>query len=168
MGPLVAAVDVGSGTARAGLFNVHGHLIRRAEAPFATGHPITDHAEHSSEDIWRAVCRAVRQALAESGASPQDVKGLAFDATCSLVMLDRSGAAVTVSTTRDDYWNVVMWADHRATAEAGEMTATRHRVLDHVGGVMSPEMELPKLLWLKRHLRRPGNATAWRSTSPIS
>jgi FGGY-family pentulose kinase len=153
MGPLVAAVDVGSGTARAGLFNVHGHLIRRAEAAFATGHPITDHAEHSSEDIWRAVCRAVRQALAESGASPQDVKGLAFDATCSLVMLDRSGAAVTVSTTRDDYWNVVMWADHRATAEAGEMTATRHRVLDHVGGVMSPEMELPKLLWLKRHLR---------------
>jgi L-ribulokinase len=51
MGPLVAAVDVGSGTARAGLFNVRGHLIRRAEAPFATGHPITDHAEHSSEDI---------------------------------------------------------------------------------------------------------------------
>ncbi len=66
-------------------------------------------------------------------------------------MLDRTGAPATVSTTGDDAWNVVMWADHRATTEAGEMTATRHRVLDHVGGVMSPEMELPKLLWLKRH-----------------
>src|SRR3954454_17761117 len=98
MGPLVAAVDVGSGTARAGLFNVHGDLIRRAEAAFATGDPITDHAEHSSEDIWAAVPRAVRQALAESVASPQDVKVLAFDATCSLVMLDRSGAAMPVST----------------------------------------------------------------------
>ena len=93
MPPLVAAVDVGSSTARAGLFDVHGHLIRRAEAPFATAHPITDHAEHSSDEIWRAVCRAVRQALADSGASPEDVKGLAFDATCSLVMLDRSGSA---------------------------------------------------------------------------
>ncbi len=152
MPSLVAAIDVGSSNARAGLFDLHGHLIRRAEAPFATAHPVTDHAEHSSDDIWRAVCRAVRQALAESGAAPQDVKGLAFDATCSLVMLDRTGAPVTVSTTGDDAWNVVMWADHRATTEANEMTATRHRVLDHVGGVMSPEMELPKLLWLKRHL----------------
>lgn len=152
MPSLVAAVDVGSSNARAGLFDLHGHLIRRAEAPFATAHPMTNHAEHSSDDIWRAVCRAVRQALAESRASPQDVKGLAFDATCSLVMLDRSGAPVTVSTTGDDAYNVVMWADHRATAEADEMTATRHRVLDHVGGVMSPEMELPKLQWLKRHL----------------
>ena len=45
-----------------------------------------------------------------------------------------------------------MWADHRAVAEAEEITATGHRVLDYVGGTMSPEMELPKLLWLKRHL----------------
>jgi FGGY-family pentulose kinase len=45
-----------------------------------------------------------------------------------------------------------MWADHRAVAEAEEITATRHRALDYVGGVMSPEMQLPKLLWLKRHL----------------
>ena len=45
-----------------------------------------------------------------------------------------------------------MWADHRAVTEAEEITATDHRVLDYVGGVMSPEMQLPKLLWLKRHL----------------
>ena len=178
MPSLVAAVDVGSSNARAGLFDLHGHLIQRAEAPFVTAHPMTDHAEHSSDDIWRAVCRAVRQALAESKASPDDVKGLAFDATCSLVMLDRSGAPVTASTTGDDAYNVVMWADHRATAEADQITATRHRVLDHVGGVMSPEMELPKLLWLKRHLpdawKRYGLALdltdflTWKATGSIA
>jgi len=152
MAALVAAVDVGSSNARAGLFDLRGRLISRAEAPFTTTHPKADHAEHSSDDIWRAVCQAVRRTLAESKTPPSDVIGLAFDATCSLVMLDRSGAPVTVSTTSEDHDNVVMWADHRATAEAEEITATHHRVLDHVGGVMSPEMELPKLLWLKRHL----------------
>jgi ribulose kinase len=93
-------------------------------------------------------------------------------------MLDRTGAPVTVSTTGDDAWNVVMWADHRATTEASEMTATRHRVLDHVGGLMSPEMELPKLLWLKRHLpdawQRYGLAfdltdfLTWKATGAIA
>jgi ribulose kinase len=77
---------------------------------------------------------------------------LAFDATCSLVALDAEGRPVTVSTTGRDEWNVVMWADHRAIAEAEEITATGHRALAYVGGTMSPEMELPKLLWLKRHL----------------
>src|SRR4051794_4477487 len=99
MPSLVVAVDVGSSKTWAGLFDLHGHLARRAEAPFATAHPMTDHAEHSSDDIWRAVCQAVRQALEESSASPENVKGLAFNATCSLVMLDHVGAPVTVSTT---------------------------------------------------------------------
>jgi FGGY-family pentulose kinase len=178
MPSLVVAVDVGSSNARAGLFDLRGRLISRAEAPFATTHPKADHAEHSSSEIWHAVCRAVRQTLVDSNTSPDDVKGLAFDATCSLVMLDRSGAPVTVSTTGNDHDNVVMWADHRATAEADEITATHHRVLDHVGGVMSPEMELPKLLWLKRHLpgawKRYGLALdltdflTWRATGAIA
>lgn len=45
--------------------------------------------------------------------------------------------------------NVVMWMDHRATEQASRITATSHRVLSAVGGVMSPEMQPPKLLWLK-------------------
>src|SRR6185295_13562260 len=76
--------------------------------------------------------------------------GLAFDATCSLVALDRQGRPVSVSTTGGDEWNVVMWADHRAVVEAEEITATGHRALAYLGGTMSPEMELPKLLWVTR------------------
>lgn len=45
--------------------------------------------------------------------------------------------------------NVVMWMDHRAAEQAARITNTGHRVLSRVGGVMSPEMQPPKLLWLK-------------------
>ncbi|WP_245978177.1 FGGY-family carbohydrate kinase [Allostella humosa] len=145
------AVDVGSTAARAGIFDRAGHLLARASRSFAVHRPATDWAEHSSAEIWQSVCQAARAALAEAGVDPARVAGLAFDATCSLVVLDGDGQPVGVSPGGEDRWNVIMWADHRATAEAAEMTLTRHRVLDHVGGVMSPEMELPKLLWLKRH-----------------
>lgn len=42
-----------------------------------------------------------------------------------------------------------MWMDHRAAEQAARITSTGHSVLSRVGGVMSPEMQPPKLLWLK-------------------
>ncbi len=42
--------------------------------------------------------------------------------------------------------------DHRAVAEARLVNETQDDVLRYVGGTISPEMEIPKLLWLKRHL----------------
>ncbi len=149
---LVVAVDVGSGSARAAVVDSNGRMLGRGTHPILLNRPATDHAEHSSSDIWRAVCTAVRSAVAGSNAPPARIKGIGFDATCSLVMLDATGAPASVSTSGEDRWNVVMWADHRAVAEADEITRLGHRVLEYVGGVMSPEMEIPKLLWLKRHL----------------
>ncbi|MBI3709582.1 MAG: FGGY-family carbohydrate kinase, partial [Proteobacteria bacterium] len=137
-----------------GVFDAAGRPLARATQPFAINRPATDHAEHGSDEIWRAVCAAARAARADAQVASARVAGLAFDATCSLALFDAAGRPATVSIGGEDRWNVVMWADHRAVAEAQEITATRHRVLDYVGGVMSPEMELPKLLWLKRHLPR--------------
>jgi D-ribulokinase len=48
--------------------------------------------------------------------------------------------------------NVIVWMDHRAVAEARLVNDTHDDVLRYVGGSISPEMEIPKLLWLKRHL----------------
>ena len=44
-----------------------------------------------------------------------------------------------------------MWMDHRAVAEAAEINATHDPALAYVGGEVSVEMELPKMLWLRRH-----------------
>jgi FGGY-family pentulose kinase len=148
----LVAVDVGSTSARAGVFDSLGYRLARAEHPFSIQRPLPEHAEYRSDEIWDAVTSAVRSAVSTARVPPEQVVGLAFDATCSLAMFDSGGRPVTISTTGLDEWNVVMWADHRAVAEAEEITATGHRVLDYVGGTMSPEMELPKLLWLKRNL----------------
>jgi FGGY-family pentulose kinase len=154
---LLLAVDVGTGSARAGLFDGSGHLLAKANHPILLERPAADHAEHSSDDIWQAVCASVREACAAAKVRAERVAGLSFDATCSLVALDRQDRPASVSLTGADRWNVVVWLDHRAVGEAEEVTATGHRVLDYIGGVMSPEMETPKLMWLKRN--RPAQ---WR------
>ena len=152
MGELVVGVDVGTGSARAGVLDRRGRLLGRAETPIDMNQPQTDHREHDSEQIWSAVCAAVRGALTAAGVAGADIAGIAFDATCSLVVRDRSGRPLSVSTSGETRWDTIVWLDHRALAEAEECTATGNRVLDYIGGVMSPEMETPKLMWLKRHL----------------
>ncbi len=152
MAELVAAVDVGTASARAGILDRGGKLLGRAAAPIDMNQPEAHHAEQDSEQIWAAVCTAVRGALTQAGARPEHVAGISFDATCSLVVRDRDGRQLGVSRSGETRWDTIVWLDHRAIAEAEECTATGHRVLDYVGGVMSPEMEMPKLMWLKRHL----------------
>ncbi len=152
MGELIVGVDVGTGSARAGVLDRDGKLLGRAECPIDMHQPQQNHSEHDSEQIWSAVCAAVGDALRAAGARDADVAGIAFDATCSLVVRDREGAQLSVSVSGEERWDTIVWLDHRALGEAEECTATGHRVLDYIGGVMSPEMETPKLMWLKRNL----------------
>ena len=146
----VMAVDVGTGSARAGLFDPAGTLLARAEHPILINRPEPDHAEHDSDDIWQAVSKAAGEAREKAGLAPDAVLGISFDATCSLVALDAEDRPISVSTTGEDRWNTIVWMDHRAIAEAEACTASGHRVLASVGNTMSPEMEIPKLIWLKR------------------
>jgi D-ribulokinase len=144
-------VDVGTASARAGLFDADGSLIATARHPIAIWQEPGDIVEQSSTDIWEACAGAVRGVLKEARLSPAAVKGIGFDATCSLVVLDAAGNPLSVSASGDPQRNVIVWMDHRAIAEASR-NETADEVLRYVGGVISPEMETPKLLWLKQHL----------------
>jgi FGGY-family pentulose kinase len=151
---LYLGVDVGTASVRAAVFDASGAMHGLGTSPIRIHRPQEDFVEQSSEDIWRACGEAVRAALAQAKTAPEHVAGVGFDATCSLVALDASDRPVTVSPDGDDTWNVVVWMDHRATAIAARINETRHEVLRYVGGVVSPEMQTPKLVWLKEHLPR--------------
>lgn len=147
----VIGVDVGTGSARAGVFDLAGRRLGMAVQPIRMWKPEADRAEQSSDDIWQAVCRAVRQAVAAC-AEPLQVIGLGFDATCSMVVVDAAGQPVTVSPDGGDARNVIVWMDHRALDQTARINAGNHAVLRYVGGRISPEMQTPKLLWLKENL----------------
>jgi D-ribulokinase len=153
-----AGIDVGTGSARAGLFDATGQLLATAKHPIEIWREAGDIVEQSSDDIWNACTSALRAAIAEAGIAPAGVTGIGFDATCSLVALDTSGQPVSVSPSGDARRNIVVWMDHRAVVEAGLINETGDDVLRYVGGKISPEMEMPKLLWLKKHKPAAFNA----------
>ena len=150
--PLVIGVDVGTGSARAGVFDLEGNRLGIGVTPIRIWRPETDFVEQSSDNIWSAVCRCVSEAMDAAGARAERVAGVGFDATCSLVVLDREGKPLGVSPSGKPAQNVIAWMDHRATPQAEKINALGHPVLKYVGGRISPEMETPKLLWLKNHM----------------
>lgn len=145
-------VDVGTSSVRAGLFDQHGCLVASKIEPIEVYNPRVDFYEQSSDEIWSSVCKCVKF-LRDTHADVQIVS-IGFDATCSLVTLDASFGPVTVSpesVDKDSSMNVIMWMDHRAKDEAEYINSLGLECLRTVGGKISPEMDPPKILWLKRH-----------------
>jgi FGGY-family pentulose kinase len=149
---LYLGVDVGTASVRAALFDARGTMLGTGTHPIRVHRPEEDFVEQSSDDIWRACCESVHAAMTQARVAAGAVAGIGFDATCSLVALDAGDRPVTVSPSRADEWNVVVWMDHRATEQAARIDRTHHEVLRYVGGRVSPEMQTPKLLWLKERL----------------
>ncbi len=148
----VIGVDVGTGSARAGLFCATGDMLASAKRDITLWREGAGIAEQSSDEIWSSVCEAVRAVMGKTGIDPSLVAGMGFDATCSLVMVGEGGRPLPVGRSGDPRRNIIVWMDHRATEQAERINATGHKVLDYVGGIISPEMETPKLLWLKENL----------------
>jgi len=174
---LVLGIDVGTGSARAGLFTLEGLKKASSVRPIQTWAPRPGYAQQSSQDIWTAVCEATRSAL-EMLDEPGQVIGIGFDATCSLVVVGGDGQGLSVDPDGAPGQDIILWADHRAIEETREINGSGQEVLRYVGGTISPEMETPKLLWLKRHLPQIYEQAAhffdlpdfltWRATGSLS
>ncbi|KAJ5187255.1 hypothetical protein N7449_010249 [Penicillium cf. viridicatum] len=130
-------IDVGTGSERACVINHQGNIVGLA-----------------SQSIKTCICTAVKQAIQEADLQPSSIRGLAFDATCSLAVFSKeTNNPVSVGGPKgSNDQNVILWLDHRAVTETKTMNATGHPVLQYVGGGMSVEMEIPKILWLKNHM----------------
>lgn len=95
--------------------------------------------------------------MADSLVPPTSIKGIGFDATCSLAVFTHD-TDEPVPVTGPDFSNdgndrnVILWLDHRPIEETEKINATGHNLLRYVGGTMSVEMEIPKVLWLKNHM----------------
>lgn len=128
-----------------------GKLIKHHCEEIAIFKPKTGFFEQSSNDIWQKVCECIKSVTSDIN-DKSKVKGIGFDATCSLVLIDENNLPLTVCPSKDNEKNIIMWLDHRAQAEADFINSLRHDCLKYVGGKVSLEMEIPKLLWLKKNL----------------
>jgi len=139
--PCFLGIDVGTESARAVIFDVHGKAVGDGSAAYATHFVGPGWAEQDPEEVWKALLTAVRTAI--QTAPGADVQGCSLASTAvTVVTVDRGG---------NTFDPAILWMDTRASAEAAEISAIGHPALWYTGNAVSPEWMLPKALWLKRH-----------------
>ncbi|KMP06798.1 hypothetical protein DIZ76_014181 [Coccidioides immitis] len=147
-------VDVGTGSARACIIDDKGDIVGLASENIGLWQPQQGYYEQSTTDIWRCICISVQRAISQHNINPGSIKGIAFDATCSLAVFaeDTDEPLSVTGPNFDTERNIILWLDHRPVQETEKINATGHNLLRYVGGKMSIEMEIPKVLWLKNNM----------------
>ncbi len=146
---VVAGVDFGTLSVRVTLVDSTKGPIGTASAAYPLHRRREDpnYATQSHADQMAALAHATREALKNTGVNGADVAAIALDTTGSSVVPVGEGLEPL-----DDYY---LWCDHRAFAEAEEITRKAHELgfegIEWCGGVYSHEWGFAKLLHWLRH-----------------
>jgi L-ribulokinase len=146
---IVAGVDFGTLSVRVSIVDSERGLLATAlaEYPLHRKREDPEYATQSHTDQMRALAIATREAVQKAHISGDRVEALAIDTTgSSVIPVDKSLQPL------DEYY---LWCDHRAKAEAAEITEAAHReglqAIEWCGGVYSSEWGFSKLLHWLRH-----------------
>jgi D-ribulokinase len=166
----VIGIYVGTGSARAGLFDMRGELKATEKREIALFHEGLSIVEQSSEIIWRAVSECVRGIVRKAAIDPSRVVGLDMDATCSLVVVEEDGSPLPVGNPNLPERNIIVWMDHRAIEQAERINVTRHECSVMWGIAFLRKWKLPSCFGLRKtgriRLTQHSTFSIWRTPCP--
>ncbi len=147
----ILAIDQGTTSSRAIVFDKRGDIIAQAQQEFPQHYPHDGWVEHDPEDIWASTLSVSRQALAEAERQGARVAaiGITNQRETALLWERRTGRAV---------YNAIVWQDRRTAEHCAELKARGQEpgITRKTGLILDPYFSATKLVWLLRHV--PGVA----------
>jgi len=139
----VLALDQGTTSSRAIVFDERGAARSSAQKEFPQLYPQPGWVEHDPEDIWRSQLACARQALAKARIGPGDVTAIG-------IANQRETTIVWERATGKPIHHGIVWQDRR-TAAACERVRNQglaERVRAKTGLVIDPYFSATKLAWI--------------------
>src|SRR5688500_5073558 len=105
----ILALDQGTTSSRAILFDHGGHIVKVAQREFRQIYPKAGWVEHDPEEIWESQRAVAADVVKSAGISPSDVAaiGITNQRETTLIWDRKTGKAI---------YNAIVWQDRR-TAE---------------------------------------------------
>jgi glycerol kinase len=138
----ILALDQGTSSSRALLFSGQGEVAALSQKEFTQHYPQPGWVEHDPLEIWDSQLQVARQALAESGANPDQVKAIGItNQRETTVMWDRK--------TGEPVFNAIVWQDRR-TSEICKSWKSHFgaEITNKTGLVVDAYFSASKIAWL--------------------
>ncbi|MEM7289415.1 MAG: FGGY family carbohydrate kinase, partial [Pseudomonadota bacterium] len=143
MSEFVLAIDQGTTSSRAILFDKDQNIAAVAQREFTQHFPDSGWVEHDPEDIWNTVVETVREAIGNAGIEPNAIKAIGITNQRETTLLwDRE--------TGKPVYNAIVWQDRRTAefCETLKKAGKEAEFTSRTGLLLDPYFSGTKLRWI--------------------
>ncbi|MGX9349746.1 glycerol kinase GlpK [Shimia sp. W99] len=139
----VLAIDQGTTSSRAILFDGAMRPVASAQEEFAQHFPQSGWVEHDPADLWRTTVETCREVMASTGIDVAEIAAIG-------ITNQRETTLVWDRATGETVHPAIVWQDRRTAAMCRELKAAGHegRVRDITGLLLDPYFSGTKVAWI--------------------
>jgi glycerol kinase len=142
--PRLLAIDQGTTSSRAILFDSQGISISAAQREFRQIYPADGWVEHDPEEIWSSTLAVCRQAIGDEAAKIAAI-GITNQRETTVIWDRASGKPI---------YNAIVWQDRRTAAECARLAtgSVEEELRERTGLLMDPYFSASKIAWILDHV----------------
>ena len=142
---LLLALDVGTTSVKAGLFQADGVCLGTALQEYVLISKSADQAELDAETYWQAACKTIKQVVVSAKINAAEIAGLTVSSQGeTTIALDGAGTPLR---------NALVWLDNRAGVQSEQLKALLGDEVYERTGIPDVVATWPacKILWIKQN-----------------
>ncbi len=141
MTPLILAIDQGTTSSRAILYDVQGSALCSVAQEFTQHFPQPGWVEHDPEEIWQTVAQVVAGVLARAKVDPKQIAGIGLTN-------QRETTVLWERATSRPIHRAIVWQDRRTTDFCKQHQDKEKWLYERTGLVLDPYFSGTKVRWL--------------------
>ncbi len=143
MSHYLLAIDQGTTSSRAIIFDAHGGARASAQQEFPQHFPADGWVEHDPDDLWFSTLAVCRQALTASGLQAADIRAIG-------ITNQRETTVVWDAATGQAIHPAIVWQDRRTADYCAALKTAGHEALisARTGLLIDPYFSAGKLRWI--------------------
>ena len=143
MKPYILAIDAGTTSSRALVFDHKGNQIALAQYEFKQYFPKDSWVEHDPIEIWETQVKAIKEVLFKANISPSQIEAIG-------ITNQRETTVVWNKITGLPVYNAIVWQDRRTAAFCEELVAQGYetKIQEKTGLVVDSYFSGTKIKWI--------------------
>lgn len=143
----ILALDQGTTSSRAIVFNHSGHIVSIAQKEFKQIFPQPGWVEHDAMEIWSSQVSVATEGIIKAGSTPKDIAAIG-------ITNQRETTVVWDRKTGKPLYNAIVWQDRRTASFCEELTNTgkAEGIRKKTGLIVDAYFSATKVRWILKNV----------------